>query len=162
MAVIKTDNGQRKYKNLNAKEKLCRYILRKDAAIHGFYGGVMVDTLAPDESMQAVSEQFGKANGVQVRHFIVSFGADEVRDPAVANEIALQVAAFVGRRYQVVYAVHENTENLHFHLVHNSVSYVDGQRYYGTRGEFRVLRDEVKRVLRRYGVRVLEYKSSVG
>ncbi len=40
-----------------------------------------------------------------------------------------QIAAYYAHRYQIVFGVHENTENLHIHFVFNTVSFVDGLKY---------------------------------
>ncbi len=107
--------------------------------------------------MEAVSEQFGKTQGVQLRHFIISFDPMELSQPEIAYEIAQRVAAWIGHRYQVIYAVHEDKPHLHIHLVQNSVSYVDGQRYYGTKVEFHAFQDELRRILRQYHIDTLIY-----
>lgn len=136
MAIWKTGNGDGNYFNEDAKELVSAYIMHPDKAIHGYTGGYGVDPYFPAESMKIVSERFGKQQGVQLRHFVVSFTRDELNDPAIVNMIAQQFAMYVGQRYQVIYAVHENKPHLHFHLMHNSVSYLDGRRYYGKRSEF--------------------------
>ena len=96
MAILKTGNGNGNYFNEDAKELLIHYILRPDKVVHGYFGGVGVDPLCPAESMELVSEQFRKQDGVQLRHFIVSFTPYELADPAVVNEIAQQVTIYIG------------------------------------------------------------------
>ncbi len=108
MAILTTLNGKGKYFNDDAKELVSNYILRPDKAKHGYIGGIAVDMLCPAESMALVSEQFEKKDGVQLRHFVVSFAPWETRDPEVVNKIAQQAAMFVGQTYQVLYAVHED------------------------------------------------------
>ncbi len=157
MAVLKTANGKGRYFNEDARELLTNYILRFDKVIHGYCGGIHVDPLYPAESMRAVSEQFEKTQGVQLRHFILSFDPKELSRPEIAYEIAQQAAAWIGYKYQVVYAVHEDKPHLHIHLVQNSVSYVDGQRYYGTKAEFHAFQDELRRILRQYHIDTLIY-----
>ena len=39
----------------------------------------------------------------------------------------------VGDRFQVVVATHLNTDHIHNHFVINSISFVDGYRYYSNR-----------------------------
>lgn len=159
MAILKTGNGNGSYFNEDAKELLIRYILRPDKVVHGYFGGVGVDPLCPAESMGLVSEQFGKQDGVQLRHFIVSFTPYELTDPAVVNEIAQQVTMYVGHDYQALYAVHEDKPCLHFHLVQNSVSYRTGTRYRGTKQEFYALQRALKGILEQYGIYKLNYVS---
>ena len=52
----------------------------------------------------------------------------------------------------MVYAVHENPANPHIHIVMNSVSYVDGHRYYGTKKEHYDLMKVIKHSLLIHGI----------
>lgn len=58
----------------------------------------------------------------------------------------------IGQKYQAIFAVHENTANLHLHLMLNSISYIDGHRYYGTKRDYYTLLNCIKSVLRSYGI----------
>ena len=160
MAIWKTGNGDGNYFNEDAKELVAAYIMHPDKAIHGYTGGYGVDPYFPAESMKIVSEQFGKQQGVQLRHFVVSFAPDELNDPDIVNVIAQQFAMYVGQRYQALYAVHENKSHLHFHLMHNSVSYLDGRRCYGKRPEFHDYQRVLKGILAQYGIYRLTYVSN--
>lgn len=160
MATWKTPNGHGNYFNTDAKQLLTNYILRPDKLLHNYWGGINIDLDSPAESMVAISEKFRKTNGVQIRHFIVSFAPNELRDPFIANEIARQMAEYTGQWYQTLYAVHENKPNLHFHLIHNSVSFLDGSRYYGTREEHNALGNTLESILKRYHINTLVYVKS--
>lgn len=159
MAELISGNCAGKYFDPNAKIDVITYILNPMKTIHGYFGGCCVDPNYPAESMEIISEQFGKSAGVQLRHLILSFAPDEANDPAIVNMIAQDVARYIGREYQAVYAVHENKPHLHIHLVFNSCSYVDGHRYRGTYKEFFSLKTFMQDVLRKYGVYNLRYAS---
>ena len=156
MAVLKIENGNGKYFNEDAKELVAAYIMRPDKVT----GGYGIDPCCPAESMKIVSEQFGKQQGVQLRHYVVSFAPYELVDPAIVNAIAQQFAMYIGQMYQVLYAVHEDKPHLHFHLMHNSVSYLDGQRCYGRRSEFYSTQNVLKGILAQHGIYQLRYVSS--
>lgn len=156
MAVLKIENGNGKYFNEDAKELVAAYIMRPDK-VSGGYG---IDPCCPAESMKIVSEQFGKQQGVQLRHYVVSFTPYELDDPAIVNAIAQQFARYIGQMYQVLYAVHEDKPHLHFHLMHNSVSYLDGRRCYGRRSEFYSTQNVLKGILAQHGIYQLRYASS--
>lgn len=159
MATLKTANQKGKYHDFDAKKDTISYILNPYKAIHGYVGGVGVCAECPSESMEIISEQFGKAQGVQVRHYIVSFAPDELRDPEIACKIAQEISCYIGRKYQVIYAVHENTPHLHIHLIANTVSYIDGNRWGGTYAEFFPLKNTMSAILRKYNIN-LQYVSS--
>ena len=58
------------------------------------------------EQMDVVAVQFGKTNGVQLRHFIFSFDKYCQVSPQQVEQIAQSLAYFLGRKYQTVFAVH--------------------------------------------------------
>lgn len=135
MAIFKTVNEKGKYRDLEARETVARYIFNPRKALSKLWGGVCV-TEDVVGSMDEIAKKFNKTEGVQLRHFVVAFRPEEVNKPEIANEIACELARFIGREYQVAFAIHEDTEYLHIHFMQNSISYVDGHRYYGTRKEY--------------------------
>ncbi len=160
MAVFKTANGKGKYHDTESKKQVIRYILDPSKMIHGYYGAFHVDTCNIVESMNEVSRHFGKSDGVQLRHFILSFDYEEVWSYKIVNDIAKKIAYRLGREYQIVYAVHETQSSPHFHFVMNSVSYVDGHRYYGTKKEHHAMMDVIRDVLKEYCIKELRYISN--
>ena len=102
------------------------------------------------ESMNEVAVQFGKTSGVQLRHLIIAFAPEDKVTPEKANRIGQVVASFFAKEYQAIYAVHEDTDTLHIHIVVNSVSYIDGHRYGGTKHEFYSFMNYMREVLRCY------------
>lgn len=160
MSILRVLNGKNKYKNIDAKNNLISYMLNPYKAVHGYVGGVGVSPECPAQSMELVSETFHKTDGVQLRHYVLSFKPCELSDPQKANQIACEVAAYIGREYQIVFAVHENTEHIHIHFAANSVSYISGNRYRGTRKEFFTLKNAIRHILEKYGIYRLEYISN--
>lgn len=155
MAILKIKNSRGKYHDIAAKNDVLGYIIRPDKA--QYYGGIGVEAECPAESMELISERFGKANGVQLRHYIISFSPEELRSPEVADQIARAVTAYIGRTYQVVYAVHTDEPHINIHFVFNTVSYVDGHRYRGTYKEFHQEKSIIKAILRRHQIYELTY-----
>lgn len=160
MAILKTANTVGKYYDVNAKQDVINYILKPNKMIHRYFGSIGVDQVHIAESMQRVSERFSKAKGVQLRHFILSFYPEELHDPRTANEIGAKIIQWFGQEYQSVYSVHEDKSYLHIHIVINSVSYIDGHRYYGTKKEFYEFKNVIRRLLSSYGIYRLEYCSN--
>ncbi len=162
MAILKTANCKGKYRDEESKEDVIQYILNPFKMPHNFCGGLGVDPICPSESMELVSEQFGKEKGVQLRHFIIAFAPKELPSMSAANQIAQRIVRFLGQEYQTVYAVHENPDCPHIHIVMNSVSYIDGHRYYGTRREFFQMKNVIQNAMREHGIRVLKYVPANG
>lgn len=157
MANIKTANGKGKYHDSDAKEDVIKYVLNQNKTPHGYIGGYNIDMSDPVGSMQSVSLGFGKEKGVQIHHLIISFNKNELTDYNVANQIANRLSQYVGQRYQTVYAVHENTDHIHFHLLFNSVSYLDGSKYYGRLEDFKPIEAYARKLLREVGINQFYY-----
>lgn len=84
------------------------------------------------QEMQSTKRRFGKTGGVLGYHFIQSFAPGEVT-PEQAHEIGMEFARrMFGERYEVVIGTHLDKAHLHNHIVINSVSFVDGQKYHSS------------------------------
>lgn len=159
MATLKTTNTTGKFNDKNSYRNAIIYILQSQKANHYFgYTGLNPHDLI--ESMWSVSKQFGKTDGVFVRHFIVSFEPSELNAPEIANIIGREIIGYFGKMFQAIYAVHEDEPHLHIHIVVNAVSYIDGRKYTGTYEHFHKFENFLRRVLRAYGIYSLRYVSN--
>ena len=155
MAILKVLNGKEKYYDIGAREDVARYICNPLKAESGFMGGVGIAEDIVD-SMNNVAVKFGKINGVQLRHFVLSFSPEELNCPETVFEIACPIAQFIGQEYQVVFSVHEDTDRLHIHFMFNSICYKDGHRYAGKKKEYYDLVNFVKSLLKHfYGLNLI-------
>ena len=159
MAIFEAFNGNGNYRNENAIALVTKYIFNPYKTLSGCFGGHGVDSQYPIESMINVSKQFGKRSGVQLRHYAVSFALYELNEPKIADEIGRRIAEFIGQEYQTLYAVHENCNHLHIHIVSNAVSYIDGHRFYGRKREFYALMEGIRQILWDYGITKFMYVS---
>lgn len=159
MATIKTGNGNGKYHDPSALHDVITYVLNSWKAPN-YFGGYRVNPITPIDDMQRVIEQFGKSNGVQLRHFIISFSPEETTDASVVNKIACLIIPYLGREYQTLFAVHEDTSHLHIHIVCNAISYIDGHRYRGTKQEFYGFKCYCNAILHRFRIGNLRYISN--
>lgn len=109
------------------------------------------------QEMQAVKKRFGKEKGVIAYHGYQSFAPGECT-PELAHEIGLKLARQLwGDRYQVLVATHLDRENhLHSHFVVNTVSYVDGKKFYRSGQDYRAMREASDALCREYGLSVIE------
>lgn len=160
MAIIKTANTTGKYHDLNSYSNTINYITQPSKTIHGYIGSIKLDPYNPAGHMEATAKQFHKESGVHVRHFIVAFDPSEPVTPEIAALIGQEIIGYLGEQFQAIYAVHENTLQLHIHIILNAVNYVNGSKYRGTREIFHRFEDFVRRTVQKYGVRELHYVSS--
>ena len=154
MATVKFLNAAGKYSDPAARDDVIRYITQKCKTPSGYIGASGVDLPYAAQQMQAVAESFKKDNKVRIRHFVVSFYRNEAIDPYKANMIASMIAGEIGRLFQCVYAVHEDTYHLHFHFVFNPVSHVNGYKYSGTKEEHKDLRNLIGKYVRAMGIQI--------
>ena len=111
--------------------------------------------------MQAVKKRFGKEKGVIAYHGYQSFAPGECT-PEQAHEIGVKLARQLwGERYQVLVATHLDRENhLHSHFVINTVSFVDGKKFYRSGQDYRAMREASDTLCREYGLSILENPQS--
>lgn len=89
-------------------------------------------------------------------HGYQSFKADEV-DADTAHNIGVALAKELwGDRFQVVIATHCNTGHYHNHFVINSVSDVDGKKFYNSPEDYRRMREVSDRLCREARISVIE------
>lgn len=107
--------------------------------------------------MQAVKKRFGKEKGVIAYHGYQSFAPGECT-PELAHEIGVKLARQLwGDRYQVLVATHLDRENhLHSHFAINTVSFVDGKKFYRSGRDYRAMREASDALCREYGLSIIE------
>ncbi|MBP3470586.1 MAG: relaxase/mobilization nuclease domain-containing protein, partial [Lachnospiraceae bacterium] len=67
---------------------------------------------------------------------------------------------YLGERYETVYAVHDNTEHIHSHIIFNSVSFVDGKKYRYEKGDWaKYIQPITNRLCEEYGISTIEIES---
>ena len=96
-----------------------------------------------------------KTDKRQYHHIIQSFLPGEV-SAEVAHEIGQKLAVKEFKYYEVLIATHIDREHYHNHLIVNSVSFVDGRKYKGTKGSLANLKEESDRICGENGLSVIE------
>jgi hypothetical protein len=81
------------------------------------------------EQMMTTKRRFGKMGGNVAYHGFQSFKTGEV-SPEEAHAIGMETARRMwGDKYEIVVTTHLNTDNLHNHMVVNSVSFKTGRKF---------------------------------
>ena len=89
-------------------------------------------------------------------HFIQSFNGKEVSSEE-CNDIGIELAQNLwGDKYQVLVCTHVDKNNVHNHIILNSVSFVDGSKYHNSKVELALLRQTNDDLCKKYGLFVIE------
>lgn len=113
------------YPDLESVQRLLNYVLRTP-----FYGGYAIDPEYAYDQMRLVKEAYHKTEGVQLKHFLLTFSHEEMMhlDFKDLLELGFQVGKVL-ERYQIVYCIHLDSDYIHMHFVMNTVSFEDGKKY---------------------------------
>ena len=107
------------------------------------------------EEMALTKKFFHKEDKILGYHIIQSFKGNEV-SPAKANEIGKKLAEELwGDKYKVIVCTHINKENVHNHIILNSVSFVDGKKYHNSKAQIAFTKNASDRLCFEYGLSII-------
>lgn len=120
-----------------------------------FVSAINCPTKRAYEYMMATKRRFGKNGGNVAYHGYQSFVSDEVT-PEEAHRIGMETARRMwGGDYEIVVTTHLNTDNIHNHIVVNSVSFRTGRKFENHISDHYKLREISDGVCAEYGKSVL-------
>lgn len=145
------------------EEKTGSLSVEEDGICQRFVTGINCSPMTAREEMLAVKKRFGKEDVVTAYHGYQSFAPGEAT-PELAHEIGVKLAKRLwGEKYQVLVATHLDKEShLHNHFVLNTVSFLDGIRYYRSEKDYHAMRRESDRLCQEYDLSVLSEKREKG
>ncbi len=107
-------------------------------------------------------KKFGKTGGRTCYHGYQSFKAGEV-DADTAHKIGVDLAKELwGDRFEVIVATHLNTDHYHNHFVVNSVSFMDGKKFYNLKSDYQRMREVSDRRCREHKLSVIRNPQGKG
>ena len=121
-----------------------------------FVDGINCDSKNAKEEFYLVKERFNKLDGIIAFHAIQSFKEEDM-NPEDAHSIGLELANQMwGDRFQVVVATHLDKKHFHNHFLINSVSFIDGKKYYDTRTSYAEFRDLSNQICAKHNLHYME------
>lgn len=141
----------------NDLQKALAYVKNDDKTDQQlFVSGINCTAKRAYERMRATKERFGKTGGNVAYHGFQSFKTGEVT-PEEAHKIGMETARRMwGDEYEIVVTTHMNTDNLHNHMVVNSVSFKTGRKFENHISDHYKLREISDTVCLEYGKSVLK------
>lgn len=110
------------------------------------------------KEMSITKYQFNKTGGILGFHAYQSFKGCEVTADE-AHEIGIRLAEELwGDRFQIVVTTHTNTKNVHNHFAINSVSFIDGKKYYDNKTNYAIMRKVSDNICKEYELQTLKEK----
>ena len=107
------------------------------------------------EEMALTKKFFHKEDKTLGYHIIQSFKGNEV-SPSMANQIGIELAQELwGDKYQIIVCTHINKENIHNHLILNSVSFIDGKKYHNGKEDISFLKETSDNLCFKYGLSIV-------
>ena len=137
----KTDENQYNKAEMQALHNVMAYAADGYKTEKRLYvSGVNVTPDTATYKMQQTKLRYGKTDGIIAFHAIQSFKPCEVT-PELAHKIGVEFAKEMwGDRFEVLIATHLNRQHLHNHFVINSVSFVDGKKYYDNQENYNLMK----------------------
>ena len=136
-----------KYHDDQAISDVVSYITRLDKTPSRIIYGVRVDKQNIAESMIAVSKSYGKYSRLRLHHFIITFNPKYKAQLNILAKVMESICNYIGRTYQIIASLREDTACPHIHFVFNAVSFVNGYKYRGGKEDYYELRSFVESIL---------------
>lgn len=137
------------------------YILEPEKTGQGqWIGGINCQPYKAYEQMKQTKKQFSKMDKRQGYHLILSFVEGEV-DQETAFKIAKKfVEEYLGGSYEAVYAIHDNTDHIHGHIIFNSVNFIDGRKFRYEKGDWaKFIQPLTNRLCQEYGLSTINIEA---
>ena len=136
MGTVKIGNIKQRRHLKNSIE----YIFRPDKTKNGAYifGDSGYTPQMVCDTFYVTKKFFGKEDGRQAYHFVLTFAEEDDINPAMAEEITKELMAkmFPHNEYNWAGAVHIDTDHIHSHIIFNSVNNITGLKYRYNKGDW--------------------------
>ncbi len=155
MAHIKYSESKNSYRNKDAIHNVIHYINNSSKLVHNIKGALGCNydsSKSITKDMLDVQKCFNKKKGKRINHFTVCFSPAEEEILQIDDYLTIgyKIASFFPNEYQIFFALHENTDNMHIHFAMNPVSFVTGKKFHWQKKDSHALKCRVEEILREY------------
>lgn len=137
-----------------------RYIMNPEKTKeHALVGGNAGSE--PDEAYRTMidtKKAWGKTDGRQGYHMVISWKPGEADEEKAYQVLREFCEEYLGEEYDYVFAVHDDQEHVHGHIIFNSVNRMDGYKYRYENGDWeKHIQPVTDRICEWNGLKKLEY-----
>ena len=161
---VSFQTGAEKVSAENTLGGIVSYVERDEATnLESLVYGIKCHKDTAVQDMMAVKRKFEKTDGVIAYHGYQSFAEGEVT-PDKAHEIGKALAKELwGKRYQVLITTHlDKDSHIHNHFVINTVSYLDGKKFFRSNKDYYQMREVSDRLCKEHGLSVIKNPKAKG
>ena len=155
MAILKIITGDGNYRDPQAYQDVIHCCLSAEKTPSRLVNSPNLNLYRAVEQMEDTAEAFHQNKGTRLRHFVLCFDDRENITLEKAQKIAIRAMRHYQSDYQILSAVHENTDHIHIHFVMNRISYLDGSRYQGKKRDFHQFQNHLRRIMAPYNIKKL-------
>lgn len=113
------------YPDLASLGRVLNYVKCSD-----YVGGYAVNPNNAFTEMCLLKEAYHKTEGVQLKHFLITFSIDEFAELDFEDLYNLAIdVGHIFKEYQIVFGIHVGKNQVHVHFCMNTVSFLDGKKY---------------------------------
>lgn len=139
-----------------------KYVLNPEKTENNLWMGSNCGTNATEiyNAMMDTKKEFQKLQGRQGYHFVISFRPGECNE-AKAYDVIKEFCETYLNEYDYVFAIHNDQEHMHGHIVFNSVGRIDGNKYRYVNGDWeKHIQPVTDKICEKYGLEKLTYDKS--
>lgn len=130
-------------KNIGALGSVIKYCSQKYKTSYNnsrLISGVNRNAQRAVKDFISTKEQFNKTNGVQFYYAVQSFDENDNLSPALAHQIGIEWVEECYPNFEVVVCTHLDTDNIHNHIIINSVNALDGHKIHQNKNDIQRVR----------------------
>lgn len=101
-------------------------------------------------------KEYGKLSGRQGYHYVISFAKGETDEQTAYAIVQAFCEQYLGDAYDYVFAIHNDKQHMHGHIIFNSVSRTTGYKYHYKKGDWeKDIQPVTDRLCRQHGLKPL-------
>lgn len=144
-------------KNIGALGSVIKYCAQEYKTLYNnscLISGVNCNAQRAVKDFINTKKQFDKTNGIQFYYAVQSFDESDKLSPALAHQIGIEWVEECYPNFEAVICTHLDTDNIHNHIIINSVNALDGHKIHQNKNDIQRVRSVNDRLCLKYNLSV--------